>query len=176
MAGCLLSSCLTRRNALSGHSRVILTDASAAAKNLPANSQIAANYAEVLGVDAGSLTNLPLYAFINNWMGTPYRLGGTDSNGLDCSAFTSILFREIYGLNLPRTAREMAEIVQHKKERQLQEGDLLFFAFESRSIDHVGVYLQNHKFVHVSTSRGVIISDLNDAWYHTYLKDAGSVL
>ncbi|HIX54669.1 MAG TPA: C40 family peptidase, partial [Candidatus Sphingobacterium stercoripullorum] len=62
-----------------------------------------------------------------------------------------------------------------KKERQLSEGDLVFFSFGGRNIDHVGMYLHNGKFVHVSTSKGVIISNLKEQWYHKYFKFGGQI-
>jgi len=185
----LLSGCLTRRNAipsnrgvLSAPNRkpareaVILTDASAAPRNVrPTRAGMLEGYAEVLGVRPGKLENQALYRYIDEWMGTPHRLGGTNKRGVDCSAFVNMLMQEVYGKSVPRTSGEMAERVKRKYERQLQEGDLIFFSFGRRNIDHVGVYLHNNKFVHVSTSRGVIISDLHDSWYYKYFRRAGSV-
>lgn len=68
----------------------------------------------------------------------------------------------------------MAENIKRKYENQLKEGDLVFFSFGGRQIDHVGVYLHNNKFVHVSTSRGVIISDLKDPWYYRHFTRCGT--
>src|SRR3546814_13664941 len=84
-------------------------------------------------------------------MGIPHRLGGQDKRGIDCSAFANHLILDVYGKNLPRTARDMAEVVKRKYENQLKEGDLVFFNFDGKAFDHVGVYLGNNKFVHVST-------------------------
>ena len=69
----------------------------------------------------------------------------------------------------------MAENIKRKYEDELNEGDLVFFDFNGQKFSHVGVYLQNNRFVHVSTSKGVIISNLKDPWYYKYFSRAGSV-
>lgn len=132
-------------------------------------------YASLLNVKEKELKNEKLYRFIDNWIGVPYRLGGMDTKGVDCSGFTFLLVKEVYGKDLPRTAHMMADKVKRKYERKLQEGDLVFFDFDRQKFSHVGVYLQNHKFVHASTSKGVIISDLKDPWFYKYFSRAGGV-
>lgn len=133
------------------------------------------NYAQLLGVNSRDISkSSDLYLFIDDWMGTPHRMGGLDRNGMDCSAFVGLLYREVFSQDLPRTSRDMADNVKRKYENQLREGDLVFFSFGGRNIDHVGIYLHNGKFVHVSTKKGVIISDLKDTWYYRYFKRAGS--
>lgn len=183
----LFSGCLTRKNALpndgvghkmhrKGAKGTILTDASSAPKDArTTGKKLLDGYAEVLGVPTNELQNPTLYTYIDEWMGIPHRSGGADRRGLDCSAFVGMVMRDVYGKSIPRVSKEIAEQVQRKYERQLQEGDLVFFSFGRRSIDHVGIYLQNNKFVHVSTSKGVIISDLHDSWYYRYFTRAGSV-
>ena len=177
----LLSGCLTRKNALPSHGVVrhtkdaILTDASTSPRNIRATNRLMEDYAKVLGVSSGQLESAALYHYINEWMGTPHRLGGTDHRGMDCSAFVGMVMRDVYNKSVPRVSKDMASQIKRKYERQLQEGDLVFFSFGRRGIDHVGIYLQNSKFVHVSTSKGVIISDLHDPWYYKYFKRAGTV-
>ncbi len=182
-----LSGCLTHKNALPSDRVVtakprkheakgaIITDASSAPKDVRAGKQLLESYATVLGVPTDALQRTELYGFINDWMGVPHRSGGTDHRGLDCSAFVGLVMREIYAREVPRTSKDMAEHIKRKYERQLREGDLVFFSFGRRNIDHVGIYLHNHKFVHVSTSKGVIISDLRDPWYYKYFTRAGTV-
>ena len=66
---------------------------------------------------------------------------------------------------------------RHIKERELREGDLVFFRFsKSGKINHVGIYLENGNFVHASSSRGVIISNLDEAYYRRGFVGAGRVL
>ena len=154
-------------------SKKIITDASKA-KSLSSGS-IKERYASLMNVKEKNLDNEKLYRFIDNWIGVPYRNGGMDKKGVDCSAFTSLLTNEIYNKQLPRTARLMAEDVKRKFEKDLKEGDLVFFDFDGKKFSHVGVYLHNNKFVHASTSKGVIISDLKDQWYYKYFSRAGSI-
>ncbi len=132
-------------------------------------------YASLLNVKEKELDNLKLYRFIDSWMGVPHRSGGMDKKGVDCSGFTTILEKEIYNRAIPKTAKSMAESVKRKYEDDLKEGDLVFFDFQGQKFSHVGVYLHNNKFVHASTSKGVIISDLKDPWYYKYFSRAGSI-
>ena len=132
-------------------------------------------YAFILGIKEKAIDNEKLYRFIDNWIGVPHRNGGMDKRGVDCSGFTFLLEKEVYNRSVPRTAGQMAEYVKRKYEEELKEGDLVFFDFQGRKHSHVGVYLHNHKFVHVSTQKGVIISDLKDPWYYKYFSRAGSI-
>ncbi len=154
-------------------SKKIMTDAS---RSRPAVSgSLTERYASLLNVKEKELDNEKLYRFIDSWMGVPHRSGGLDKKGVDCSGFTSLLEKEIYNRTLPRTARLMAESVKRKFENELREGDLIFFDFDGQKFSHVGVYLHNNKFVHASTSKGVIISDMKDPWYYKYFSRAGTV-
>lgn len=134
------------------------------------------DFAKLLDTDISTLENKNLYQFIIDWYGTPYQYGGQTSDGIDCSAFTNVLYKEIYKKQLPRSSKDIAEETNRKYAKDLQEGDLVFFAFgKSKTINHVGVYLHNNKFVHASTSKGVIISDLTEPWYNDYLVKCGSL-
>jgi cell wall-associated NlpC family hydrolase len=154
-------------------SKKILTDASKS-RAVPSGS-LTERYASLLNVKEKELSNEKLYRFIDSWIGVPHRLGGMDKKGIDCSAFISILEKEIYSRSVPRTAKSMAEVVKRKYEEELKEGDLVFFDFQGQKFSHVGVYLHNSKFAHASTSKGVIISDLKDPWYYKYFSRGGSL-
>lgn len=154
-------------------SKNIYTDPSDAPKSFGGFS-ITKNYADLLEVDEYIIDqNRKLYFFIDEWMGSPHRYGGMVKGGIDCSGFIQILYAQVYNKDLPRVSRDMAEVVSRKKESQLREGDLVFFSFGRSKIDHVGVYLHNGKFVHVSTRKGVIISSLKDPWYGKYIRRLG---
>lgn len=131
-------------------------------------------YANILAVPAKDLDS-KLYTFIHDWMRVPHSLGGMDKSGVDCSGFVTLLYDEVYQQTLPRTSQEMGDRVKRKYEKELKEGDLVFFSFGGKNIDHVGVYLHNGKFVHVSTKAGVVISNLRDAWYYRYFTRCGVI-
>jgi lipoprotein Spr len=80
----------------------------------------------------------------------------------------------VYGIDVPRTAKEQYDFSTHIKDEDLQEGDLVFFKSGHR-ISHVGLYLVNNKFVNASTSGGVTISDLNDTYWSKKYAGAGRV-
>ena len=121
------------------------------------------------------LKSKALYRFITDWTGVKYRMGGMDKRGIDCSGFALLLNKEIYGLDIPRRSKDQAEIIREKNPSQLKEGDLVFFSFGGNEVDHVGVYLNHGFFVHASTTRGVIVDDLNQPAYQRVLIKAGPV-
>lgn len=127
-------------------------------------SQMQVKYAVLLNTQAEDVKNTKMFEFIDDWYGTPYHLGGTTKKGIDCSAFTQFLFASVYGLSIPRTAKEQYNLTHHISRTELREGDLIFFNTRG-GISHVGVYLQNNKFVHASTSGGVMISDVFDEYW-----------
>lgn len=115
---------------------------------------------ETMTVDDGLLQE------VDEWWGTPYRMGGNSKSGIDCSAFSQTVLQDIYATSIPRTAQQQYDNCAHPDEgEQLQKGDLVFFGSSRHNITHVGVYITNNKFVHASTSHGVMISDLNDIYW-----------
>lgn len=124
-------------------------------------------------INEGKKRNKSLYTFIEEWYGTPYRLGGTGKNGIDCSAFTRQLYEDVYSLDLLRTSIEQFASALYIRKDELKEGDLVFFKIHGRRISHVGVYLYDGKFVHASVSQGVVISDLSDAYWTRYYAGGG---
>jgi hypothetical protein len=132
-------------------------------------------YAVLMDVEVEKITNRKLFEYINQWWGVPYRIGGTTMSGIDCSAFVKSLSLETYSLDLPRTSREQADFCAEISREDLREGDLVFFNTSGR-ISHVGLYLSNNKFVHASTSVGVVISDLNEPYWAKRFAKAGRLM
>lgn len=89
-------------------------------------------------------------------LGTPYHWGGESPQGLDCSGFTRLVFRRL-GLQLPRTSREQARVGQPVAVTVLRPGDLVFFAVDSRTIDHVGVMVGKNRMAHSTGRRGRVV-------------------
>lgn len=98
------------------------------------------------------------------WLGTPYRYGGSSRGGTDCSGFVRSVFQEV-GVLLPRTSGEQANAGSRVTTAMVQPGDLLFFNTTGSGVSHVGIALGDRKFIHASTSRGVIVSSLEETYY-----------
>lgn len=128
-------------------------------------------YSVILNTEVEQITNLNLFRLVDEWFGAPYKLGGTSKLGIDCSALMQVFFSTLYGITLPRTAREQYEMCRKISRAALKEGDLVFFNTVGK-ISHVGMYLQNNKFVHASSS-GVTISDLSDPYWSRRFKAVG---
>ncbi len=132
-------------------------------------------YAVLMNTDVEAIQNFSLYESIDEWYGTRYRMGGTTKKGIDCSAFVQNVFIAAFGLAVPRTAREQYRVAQHISRTELQEGDLLFFNTRG-GVSHVGIYLKNNKFVHASSSHGVMISDMYEDYYLRRFIGGGRIL
>ncbi|MFO7798695.1 NlpC/P60 family protein [Rhodohalobacter sp.] len=103
------------------------------------------------------------------WEGTPYRLGGNGLNGIDCSAFTQVVYRDFLGEDLPRNTREQLGEGSGVRRGSIRPGDLIFFR-TSRNVLHVGIAMEEGDFLHASVSSGVMISNLSEPyWAGKYL-------
>lgn len=124
-------------------------------------------YAQALEVDQSAL-NPKLYSFVDDWIGVPYKYGGTTKTGADCSGFTNTLYLNVYQKQIARSTSEIEKTCKTVSEKQVAEGDLVFFDIAGKKSSHVGVYLHNGRFVHASTSKGVIISEVSNPYYTKY--------
>ncbi|MBC7903013.1 MAG: C40 family peptidase, partial [Gemmatimonadaceae bacterium] len=122
-------------------------------------------YSILIDVAVEELTNVKLLQFMDDWYGTKYRFGGSSRDGIDCSAFSGSLLLNVFGLQIPRIAKDQYTACKRIKREDLEAGDLVFFHTTRRGISHVGVYLANGKFIHASTNYGVTISNLDDGYY-----------
>jgi cell wall-associated NlpC family hydrolase len=94
-------------------------------------------------------------ALARSFVEAPYRNGGSDPGGFDCSGFTQYVFAQI-GVALPRTVLEQAAAGHPVDRRDLREGDLVFFAIDGRTVSHVGIAVSADRFVHAPSSRGSV--------------------
>jgi cell wall-associated NlpC family hydrolase len=108
--------------------------------------------------------------------GTRYKYGGTTKKGMDCSGLLYVSFGE-HDVKLPRVSYHMAEEGKNIKIKNVEKGDLLFFRTRKRArrINHVGMVVaidgDEIKFIHASSSRGVIVSSLHEGyWNHAFVK------
>lgn len=142
--------------------------------NVEKASPLQLKYAVLLNTEVELLANTLLLRGVDEWYGTRYRMGGTTKNGVDCSAFVGAVYATVYSLTLPRTARDQYKSSRRISITELQEGDLLFFNTIG-GISHVGIYLQNNKFIHATSSKGVMVSDLFEKYYLQRYIGAGRI-
>lgn len=109
------------------------------------------------------------------WLGSPYVYGGSSKGGTDCSGFVRSVFKDIQ-VSLPRTSSEQANVGRSVARQNVLAGDLLFFNTTGGGVSHVGISIGQEKFVHASTSRGVIVSSLNEEYYNARFLFAKRVL
>ena len=131
-----------------------------------------------LEMDIDADDNHRLYVEVADWIGVPYRHGGTTHRGTDCSGFTSAVYKKVYHKKLQRNSdAQRTEDCRKISKRQLKEGDLVFFhnGRRKRVANHVGIYLKDGKFVLVSTSSGVIVSRLEEPYYRKCWMQGGRV-
>ena len=130
---------------------------------------------QIMGVALSATSNMKLFNFVYDWIGTPYRFGGNTRRGIDCSAFTKELYSQVFNMDIERSSRDIFSMVSPVRREDLKEGDLVFFKIHSRRISHVGIYLGNNRFAHASI-KGVAISSLDDDYYKRYFYRGGRML
>ena len=97
--------------------------------------------------------------------GAPYRYGGATLDGFDCSGLVFYAHRSL-GLSVPRTSSDQADQAIRIKPRKLRRGDLVFFKVDSRKVNHVGIYIGDHRFIHApGAGKPVTTNSLDDEFY-----------
>ncbi|ADP12481.1 MULTISPECIES: NlpC/P60 family protein [Erwinia] len=103
---------------------------------------------------------------LDQWRGAPYRYGGMNRGGVDCSGFVYLTFRERFNLQLPRTTSAQTDIGTRIDKSQLLPGDLVFFKTgRGKNGLHVGIYDTDSHFIHASTRKGVTRSSLDNVYW-----------
>ncbi|MFH0867037.1 MAG: NlpC/P60 family protein [Bacteroidota bacterium] len=131
-------------------------------------------YSKTFGVDFTGSEDKKLLDELSTWIGVPYVYGGESKTGTDCSGLVQTVFKTVYNISLYRTAFDLAKNCDSVNKKNLKSGDLVFFKINSTKISHVGIYLASNKFIHAS-SKGVMVSDLAEAYYTKYYYSAGRV-
>ena len=101
-----------------------------------------------------------------NFLGVPYRRGGTDERGFDCSGFVRSMYEQTIGLVLPRRAKDQAAVTEKIEKQDLKPGDLVFFNTMRQTFSHVGIYLGDNKFIHSpKPGQQVRVDDMREAYW-----------
>jgi murein DD-endopeptidase / murein LD-carboxypeptidase len=181
----LLASCGSSHKATSQDNTIIVINTQKAAPATTAETvtsnktytDLQVKYAGYLNVTPEKITNTRLYTFIDEWLYTPYKWGGMDKHGIDCSAFMQKLLQQVYNIHIPRTSVDQFFhdwVDRFGSAEYLAEGDLVFFkTIKGKLISHVGLYLGNRMFVNSSSSKGVSIGNLDDPYWKAKYVAAG---
>ena len=106
-------------------------------------------------------------SFARRWVGTPYQWGGTTRTGIDCSGFLRQMFRDLFGLELPRTTHQQIKlgasllIDPHSPSKGLEPGDLIFYVDPEGTPNHVVVYVGRNQITHSVSRRGVVLDPIS---------------
>lgn len=111
--------------------------------------------------------NKSLNAFYKEWEGVKYKYGGNSKKGIDCSAFIQKAYKQTLDIKIPRTTILQSKVGKKVSKSQLQYGDLVFFK-TGRNSRHVGIYIEDGKFMHASSSKGVTISKLENIYFNKH--------
>lgn len=115
-------------------------------------------------------TETKLRQAAKQWRHTPHRMGGLDRRGIDCSGLVKVLYDDLFQIDLPRSTRLQVRKGRAVASGQWIAGDLLFFKPKNKG-RHVGIYLSDREFLHATTRRGVIVSNLSEPyWRESYWK------
>jgi lipoprotein Spr len=170
-----IASCSTRRQP-AGSRPPVKSEQAAKSKQSPKKSQpkysnqTVSKLSKQFGVRLTQADHIALYTACSSWIGVKYRYGGNTKNGVDCSGFVSAIYKQVYGTGLERnSANILRKNCTAIRKNNLREGDLVFFKTTgsgNRNIPtHVGIYLKNGRFIHVASSRGVVVNSLSEAYY-----------
>lgn len=132
-----------------------------------------------LGVDIDYDDNHALFLYSSKWLGTPYKYGGNDKRGVDCSGLSCAVYRDVFKMKISRTSRHQYErdFCTFKNKRNLKPGDLVFFTSPGASgvVNHVGVYLKGGRFIHSSSTKGVVVADLENRYWRENWVGGGTI-
>jgi cell wall-associated NlpC family hydrolase len=139
------------------------------------NKYLVEKYASILNTSKADIKNIKLYSFIETWYGTKYKYGGMSKSGIDCSGFCNLLYKQVYNKQISRTTSSLSKEINKVSKGNLKEGNLVFFNISNKKNSHVGIYLNNKMFVHASSSKGVIISSLENPYYKKAYNKGGKL-
>lgn len=114
-----------------------------------------------------------------DWMGTPYGYGRSDKGeATDCSGMVLAVYRDVAGLMLPRNSAQQADFSSTVEKEEVTAGDLVFFATgkDADRISHVGIMLDCNRFIHASSTKGVVISSVLSPYYVRTFKKYGRII
>jgi cell wall-associated NlpC family hydrolase len=145
--------------------------------NNTGNKSFYEDYSQKLGIQLEGDEDPELIKEAYEWIGTPYLWGGiTKGKGVDCSGMVMQIYLTVYNIKLERNALHMMNDVNIINKKDLKTGDLIFFkTMGDNKVSHVALYINDNKFVHASSSRGVMVNDLDESYYAKHYYTCGRV-
>ncbi len=129
-------------------------------------------------VELDSKTREKIVKEASGWLGTPYAYGKAEKGeGCDCSGMVLVIYEKITGVKLPRNSAQQKEFCKNLKKNDVEKGDLCFFATgkDPDKVSHVGIMIDEANFIHASSSKGVVISDITQPYYIRTFKGYGRI-
>mgnify|MGYP002700348838 CR=1 FL=1 len=135
---------------------------------VPSSAPVAKSSNDAVDMGNHAEVRSQLLKQLDEWQGVPYRYGGLSKQGVDCSGFIQLTFAEEFGIRIPRTTQSQSLKGAVVDQSDLLPGDLVLFqtGYKQR---HIGIYVGKKQFIHASSSRGVMMSRLdNPYWQDAY--------
>lgn len=131
-----------------------------ASNSTPKVKKILTNKANKVGT-SDHLVKREIMEHFSEWKGTKYKWGGDTKKGIDCSAFIGKVYKNGFNIKLPRTTSDLKNEGIKVNKNNLKIGDMVFF----RGNKHVGIYIGNNEFIHASSKKGVVKSQMSSGYY-----------
>lgn len=154
---------------------LLFTACSTSKKAVINNTKETDIYSEKIGFELRKGYNKELIKTIISWLGTPYKYGGEDKSGTDCSGFILQVYQEVFGIKTPRSANGIYEASKKVDRENLNQGQFVFFKINTSKVGHVGLFIQESYFAHASSSKGVMISSLDENYWSKYFIGGGKL-
>jgi cell wall-associated NlpC family hydrolase len=123
----------------------------------------------------GGRSSHGLQKVAESYLGAPYRWGGMNRTGMDCSGFIKKVYAEVFSITLPHSSAKIAKLGRAVSRKKLRQGDIVLFG-SILGIHHAGIYMNDNKFIHASTTAGVVYSSLHESYYRKKYKGARRVI
>jgi len=117
-----------------------------------------------------------LRRYAESFIGTPYKYGGMNRDGMDCSGLVVRVYADVLDKKVPHSTLKLYHSGRYIPRSQLYTGDLVFFGERGYRASHVGIYLGNNQFIHASSSQGVVVSQLDSQYYQRRFIEARRIL